>query len=417
MRQEQRNLILLTIDAWRADFVDDFQGMALLPSLGPVAPWSLRCRNFYANAPWTTPALVSLLTGESPAKHGVFYQWSAPRQDSPAIAKSLAAQGYTVPSICYLNSINGYQNLGFAPCPIPETGESPGKAGTLLTALRQHRQQREPFFLWYHHTSLHFPYWPGEAYRRRLAIDDDAIPPHVRETICAEWNVPRSRFQFPLADRDIVRRLYAAEVLEFDDFLKPILDELLKDNLIDRTTFVLTADHADEHFEHGHVGHASTAEHATLYDEVLRTPLIVVDSRIAGPRSIDTRIQGMDLYSTLLGLAGAGPGAGTGAFDFSPAILDPHAPQPNADRLFYFHSARMGFRTPRENEGQIVEAISDGKTKVIAERYDTERLMRFDLASDPFERAPLSWRPGEESTLCRAAEAALAQTKESLSHA
>jgi arylsulfatase A-like enzyme len=416
MRNEQRNLILLTIDAWRADFVDAFEGIALLRSLNEVARWSVRFRNFYANAPWTTPALISVLTGESPAKHGVFYQWSVPRENSSGIAKRLGAMGYSLPSICYLNSINGYQNLGFDPCPIPDVAKSPSETDTLLMTLRQYRQRPEPFFLWYHYKFLHFPYWPGEAYRRRLGIDDSHIPQRVRETICSEWNVPRSQVFFPIADRDIVRRLYAAELLEFNDFLTPILDELLKDNLIERTTLVLTADHADEHFEHGHVGHASTAEHATLYDEVLRTPLIIIDSRIAGPRFIDTRIQGMDLHSTMLSLVGAPSIAGPGAFDFSLAILNTSGTLPDPARQFYFHSARMGFRTPREREGQIIEGVSNGKIKFIAEHYDTLRYMLFNLSNDPFEHTPFLFRTSQEIEECHSAYVALTETKARLTN-
>jgi arylsulfatase A-like enzyme len=404
----QRNLVLLTVDAWRADFADTFADIPLLPALAAVAPWSVRFTNFHANAPWTTPALLSVLTGESPARHQVVYQWSAPRQDSPAIAKRLGAAGYALPSISYLNSINGYQNLGFGPCPIPDTAHSPDEVDTLRAALRQHRQRRQPFFLWFHYKFLHLPYWPAAAYRRRLGIADDDIPARLRQTVCAEWNVPRSQFHFPPSDRDWVRRLYAAELLEFNDFLQPILDELLAGDLLDRTTLVLTADHGDEHFEHGHIGHASTAEHATLYEEVLRAPLIVVDSRVAGPRRIDARIQGMDLYSTLLGLAGMPEPAGAGAFDFSAAILDPAGGLPADDRFFYFHSARMGFRTPPEREGQIIEGISNGRIKFIAEHYEASRYLLHDLAADPGEQAPTIFASADE---CPALLAALRDTK------
>jgi choline-sulfatase len=410
-QSERRNLVLLTIDAWRADFVATFDGIALLPALDAVARHSVRFENYHANAPWTTPALVSMLTGESPARHGVFYQWSNPRPDSPGMAKRLGAAGYALPNVCYLNSIDGYHNLGFGPCPLSDVGHAAGDT-TLVAALREQRRRDEPFFLWHHHTSLHFPYWPGEAYRRRLGLDDAAIPQRLRETICREWNIPRDKFSFPAGDRDIVRRLYAAELLEFnDEFLRPLLEELQKDGLMERTTLVLAADHGDEHLEHGHVGHASTAEHATLYEEVLRTPLIVVDSRIDGLRPIAARIQGIDLFPTLLSLVGVPTPAGPGAFDFSSAILDPAAALPAPGRVFYFHSARMGFRTPREREGQIIEGISDGRMKFIAERYDATRFLRYDLTRDPAEQAAAVFAADEESPDFLAAVAQLAEMK------
>jgi arylsulfatase A-like enzyme len=414
MGSDRRNLVLLTVDAWRADFVDDFEGVALLPSLAEVAPWCARFEDFHANAPWTTPALITVLTGESPARHGVCYQWSFPRESSPGIAKVLGAIGYALPSISYLNSVNGYQNLGFAPCAIPDVAKPPAENDTLLATLREYRRHSEPFFLWYHYKDLHFPYWPGESYRRRLGIEDERIPPQVRATICTEWNVPRSRFRFAATDRDIVQRLYAAEVLEFNDFLAPILEELLKDGLLDRTTLVLTADHADEHLEHGHVGHASTAEHATLYEEVLRTPLLVVDSRVDGPRRIEARAQGLDLHATMLSLVGAASTPGPGAFDFAPAILGARGDLPDPQRPFYFHSARMGFRTSPEMAGQIIEGISDGKTKFVAEHYDGPRLSLFDLQRDPQEKSLLTCDAASGIEECRLAHERLVRTRSAL---
>lgn len=409
-KSEQRNLLLLTVDAWRADFAGSFEGMPLLPALDEVARHTVRFENFYANAPWTTPALISILTGESPAKHGVIYQWSAPRKDSPGIAKRLGAKGYALPNVCYLNSVNGYQNLGFGPCTVPDVAHS-ASDDTLVAALRQQRNRSEPFFLWYHYKFLHLPYWAGDAYRKRMGIDETAIPQRLRASVCAEWVVPRDKYRFPAGDRDILRRLYAAEVMELNEFLQSIIGELLKGDLLERTTFMLTADHGDEHLEHGHVGHASTSEHATLYEEVLRTPLIVVDSRINAPRSIAARIQGMDLHSTLLSLVGAPTSAGQGAFDFSSAILHPGASLPDPDRRFYFHSARMGFRTPREREGQITEGISDGKMKFIAEHYDAPRFMIYDLEADPAELAPAVFAADRTEQEFLTADAMLRETK------
>jgi arylsulfatase A-like enzyme len=66
-RSEHRNLILLTLDAWRADFIGILAGVQLLPSITEMTRHSVSFERFYANAPWTTPALISILTGESPA--------------------------------------------------------------------------------------------------------------------------------------------------------------------------------------------------------------------------------------------------------------------------------------------------------------------------------------------------------------
>jgi arylsulfatase A-like enzyme len=89
-----------------------------------------------------------------------------------------------------------------------------------------------------------------------------------------------------------------------DNFLGRVLDSLVNSGQLELTTIVNTADHGDEHLEHSHVGHASTAHHATLHEEVPRVPLLIVGTRILGPRRSEARVQLQDLMPTELLLAG-----------------------------------------------------------------------------------------------------------------
>src|SRR5690349_13523049 len=149
MPPDRRSLILITIDAWRADFVDAHEGIALTPSLHPFADHTVRFAAAYANGPWTTPALVSLFTGDSVARHGVHFQWSSPHPSRPGLAQAFRDAGYHVPNLCYLNGLDNYANLGYSAADAPDYPHSP--ADDLLTpALRAHRNAREPFFLWFH---------------------------------------------------------------------------------------------------------------------------------------------------------------------------------------------------------------------------------------------------------------------------
>ncbi len=399
----RRNLILVTIDAWRADFVATHAGVPLCPALSAIDDRTVRFDHFYANGPWTTPPLVSIFTGQSPAQHQAFYEWSAPREGGPGLAARLAQAGYAVPNLCYLNRVGGYQNLGYDPTTSPGYPRGP-EDDTLIAAMREHRNRREPFFLWYHYKFVHLPYWAKEPYRRQMGIDEGAIPERLRESVCTGFVVPRQQAHLLPEDRELVQRLYAAGVLEMNDFLYRVLEELCRGDLLERTSLVLTADHGEELLDHGHVGHASTAHHAILNEEVLRVPLLIADGRVKGPRTVATRVQGMDLFSTMLSLAGVGASqsenengdAGVGVceggvapVDLSPVVLDEGSPLPAEDRVFYFHSARMGYLTPRSQEGQVIEAISDGRTKYIAEQYEVPRELRYDLVNDPEEQNPL----------------------------
>jgi arylsulfatase A-like enzyme len=398
MSGERRNLILLTIDAWRPDFVDEHAGVALTPSLAALASRTARFEHVYANGPWTTPAMVSVFTGESPARHGVHFEWSSPRPDGEALAARLARAGWAVPNLCYLNRLDNYRHLGYDAADAPDYPHSPDD-DLVIPAIREHRERREPFFLWFHYKFVHLPYWPRAGYRARLGVVDEEIPERLRASVCTGFVVPRDRFHLEPVDRPLVRRLYAAGVAQMNDWLARVIETLAERGLDERTTLVVTSDHGEELLDHGHVGHASTAHHATLHEEVLRVPLLVVDARVRGPRRISARVQGRDLYPTLCALAGIGGGAADdaagGSRDLSPAILGGEAEAgaiPDG-RAFYFHSARMGCPTPRSHAHQYVEGFSDGRIKLVAERYDEPRDVVYDLAADPGETAPITDGP------------------------
>lgn len=376
-----RNVILLTIDAWRADFVDAHEGVPLMPALAPYAGRTVRFDRAYANGPWTTPALVSVFTGESAARHGVHHEWSAPRRDAPGVVKALRAKGFHCPNLCYLNRLDNYDHLGFER---PEAPYAPHdwRDATLLDAIAA---TPEPFFLWFHYKYVHLPYWPEAQYRAMFGVTD--VPAHLHESVGTGFVVPRHQFHLDAADAPVVRRMYAAGVRQASDFVARVFEAVEARSLAERTSLVLTSDHGEELLDHGHVGHASTAHHAHLHEEVLRVPLLVVDPRVTQPRHVATRVQGLDLYPTLHALADVDAPPCEGV-DLAPAIFGAAEPAVDALRPFYFRAARKGCPTPRAQAAHVTDGWSDGRVKVIRERWDAERFEAYDLAADPQELRP-----------------------------
>jgi arylsulfatase A-like enzyme len=399
----RKNLLLLTIDAWRADFVDEYEGIPLLPALHPLRHHTVRFSHAYATAPWTSPALVSVFSGESALRHGVHYEWTAPRPGGPALAAQLKAAGYHVPNLCYLNRVGNYQLLGYDVEDSPGYPQSPDDE-LLPQTLRALAGERErPWFIWYHYKFVHLPYWPAEPYRRLFGVQEEAVPARVRDSVGKLFVVPRQAYPLQPADAPLVRRLYAGGVRQMDAFLQRVLDALSAAGQLERTLLVLSADHGEELLEHGHVGHASTSHHGTLYEEVLRIPLLFIDAQIPGPRTLAARVHGGDLFPTLLHLAGAEPSApadASDAVDLSGLLFDPAAPLPKeltGERVLAFQSARMGYQTPRTHEGQLVTGFSDGRRKYIHEQYDAPRHLLYDLVADPGEQTAQTQGPQVEA--------------------
>src|ERR1700712_5419579 len=243
---ERRNILLLTIDAWRADSVDEYAGIALTPTLHAQRARTVRFSHAYATAPWTSPALISMLTGESALRHGVHYEWTAPRPDGPALPARLHKAGYRIPNLCYLNRVGNYHHLGYDPETAPGYPKSPADDFLPQTLRELAAAPAQPFFLWYHYKFVHLPYWPDAPYRQLFGIAEDAVPARVRDSVGRLFVVPRHQYPLLPEDRWIVRRLYAGAVRQMDDFLAREFETLAETSLLATTTVVLTADHGEE---------------------------------------------------------------------------------------------------------------------------------------------------------------------------
>lgn len=398
----RRHLLLLTIDAWRADFQGSFAGHPLVPALERHAHRLTRFSRFSATGPWTTPAMVSLLTGRSVLEHRTHYAWSTP-PPGPSLAGVLGAAGWRCPNLCYLTRVENYANLGYAAADAPPP---PDRDDRLLFDAIAAARGPDPHFLWYHYKFVHLPYWASAPHRARFGVE--AVPQRLYDSVGTGFIVPREDFTLDPADRPIVQRMYAAVVREMSDWLDRVFAAIEATGEADRFTVVITADHGDEHLEHGHVGHASTAHHGRVYEELLHIPCVVIDPRIAGPRAIADRAEGRDLFPTLLNLMGVAAPP-TSAVDFGATLLHGRPPDADPARLFLTGSSRWGYRTPREFEGQLVWSLSDGAFKYIREGYDQPWDALFDLGADPAEQRPISsgddlaiWRGRLDAVFSRA---------------
>jgi arylsulfatase A-like enzyme len=71
-------------------------------------------------------------------------------------------------------------------------------------------------------------------------------------------------------EREAIRSLYDGEVRYIDANIERVLGTLKRLHLYDDSLIVFTSDHGEEFWEHGRLGHGHS-----LYDELLRVPLIV----------------------------------------------------------------------------------------------------------------------------------------------
>ncbi|MGD8395966.1 MAG: sulfatase, partial [Candidatus Eiseniibacteriota bacterium] len=296
------NIILISIDTLRYDHMS-VHGYArqTTPHLDAFAATAVRFSQATTPRPKTTPSVASMLTGLYPHSHGVRRLVDHLHPRNVTLAEVLRNAGYRTGAIVcnYVLNAEGTglgEGFDFYHDTTPEyDGTQLDAAPATDIAIRWlHEQGDTPVFLWLHYMDPHGPYaspppfdqaFVSESRGRRLA-PLDAIPPVARlgdET-----------------DIDVYVDQYDGEILYTDHQVQRLLADLDARGLRDRTIVVVTADHGeslgdhDYYFEHG----------LYVYDDCARIPLMM---RHPGGRAgivVDAPVELIDLYPTLLDLAG-----------------------------------------------------------------------------------------------------------------
>ena len=104
-------------------------------------------------------------------------------------------------------------------------------------------------------------------------------------------------------DMPVVRDDHLAAVATADVVLREVVEGLTARGILSNAVVVLTADHGEEFYEHGAVGHGTN-----LFDETLRIPLLLhAPGRM--PEIVPNSVSLLDVAPTILELIGAEPEA------------------------------------------------------------------------------------------------------------
>jgi len=160
---------------------------------------------------------------------------------------------------------------------------------------RMKKSDRMFFFL--HFFDVHNDYIPPAPFNRRYdtnyrgwvnghnVVIDERINPEMEP-----------------ADLNHLKALYDGEIAWVDHNIEIFFKNLKKDfpEVFDNCIVVITSDHGEEFFEHGHIGHRWN-----IYGETLRIPLLIwAPGRVQGGIRVDDPVRIYDIYPTLLDLAG-----------------------------------------------------------------------------------------------------------------
>ena len=378
------NVLLITVDALRPDHMSVYgYEKDTTPHLKAFAKEAVVFDNAFATSAWTMPGVVSMFTGYYPSVHAQSGRFSFYDREMTSALRVLAARGY---------EIFGYHIKG----PSHEDFGFQRKVGNLENFVEARRDSERPFFAWAHIKTTHLPYKP--AWEKAKQFGATGTSSEGIEAVKNYWVILRhpSRVnvsirhpgQVTFTDGDVaeVRSLYDGEVAEVDEQLNTVLTKMRESGLLERTVVVISADHGEELFEHGWIGHASTSYDGKLYDELIRIPLLIRIPHLLTNKKISALVQGVDIMPTLfdiLGVENIGMTPPMQGHSFLPVITG----QQETIRDFVFTETTLkGWTTPKDELDIRAVSARSLTHKLIKIPSDNGWISEgYDLTTDPAE--------------------------------
>lgn len=292
----QPNVLMICIDTLRPDFLGCYGSTAgYTPHLDRLAASGVLFENARSTSPWTLPAHASLFTSLAPSQHGALTYREALAAEYRTLAGHLRSAGWSTAAFTdggFLSPIYGLSS-GFGR--FDSTGG--GAAPVLDRALHWMRSTPGRFFAFVHTYEVHSPYAPPAEYLARFVhADRGRVPegPIDIDAFAARLIAEGSR----ATEEELryCREMYGAGLAYADAEFGKFFAALGTDERFANTLIIVTSDHGEEFLEHGDFGHSHT-----LYDEVLRIPLLLQHpQRYQGGTRFAHRVGLEDLPTTVV---------------------------------------------------------------------------------------------------------------------
>jgi len=312
------NIVMVLVDALRRDYLGVYgHPLPTTPFTNELAARGILFSDAFSQAPQTLNSTASLFT----SRRFPFLLWGVEHDPVPGVDPGQAERWARTPRLASANLTlaetlqrGGYRTMALFNNPHhhPTSGFAQGfdewrlmprdpdqayaRVDSMIEAFFEWReaagvQPAEPYFAYLHLMEPHNPYRPKPSSR-------ELFPPEPGRHLYSNGSPDPS---FTDDDLRHMKALYNGEVRSFDDGLRDLVAGLGDFADLDDTLIVVTADHGEELFDHGGLGHGKTVEL-----EQLRIPLVFAGGA-AEPWAgtvVREQVRNLDLAPTLVDLAG-----------------------------------------------------------------------------------------------------------------
>jgi len=421
------NVLLVVVDALRADHLGCYgYERDTSPNVDRIAREGITFVNAYAQAPVTKHSTATLVTGLFPSSHGVSGISDGLPEDTPVLTEEMQKLGYRTAVLsanAFVSPLFGFARgadfafsgampmsqkalqvrvarmlsarvpgLRWAPAvfaaidrKLPRSGESLSpyeeQAGTLNDMLLSWIDSAPDgrFFAYVHYMEPHMPLVPPPPF-------DTKFDPGYEGKVWSDFPVYNGGIlpfnpgpAMPERERTNLVARYDGTIAYFDQEFGRLLEGLEARGIAQNTLILVTSDHGEEFHDHGGWGHG-----ISLFEELIKVPFVMwCPGCLPGGGRIERPVRHVDVMPTLLGAAGAGD--------------EPRYAELDGRNLWVAlaEGGDMGPEVPVFSEcskgAEIIRSLRVGTEKLIhAVSGGRERVMLFDLSTDPLEMNDLS---------------------------
>jgi choline-sulfatase len=372
----QPNILFIAIDD-QNDWIGHLGGhpMAKTPNLDKLAARGTTFSNAHCNAPLCNPSRTSLMLGLRPTTTGVYglapwFRTVPDLRDRVTLPQYFASQGYRTAAtgkIYHLGTGGGRKaktggapefqvtaplggpgtlpphklipptpmgdhplmDWGVWPLDNDDTGKGDYKVATWTIGQIKDAPKDQPFFIAAGFSLPHVPLYATKKWFD-LYPDDDTVLPKILEndrddtprfSWYLHWKLPEPRLKWLKENnqwRNLVRS-YLACTSFVDSQVGRVLAALDEAGIADNTIIVLWGDHGY------HLGEKGISGKNTLWDRGTRVPLIFAGPGVKGGQRCARPAELMDIYPTLVALAGLPARTDLEGLSLAPQLADASA--------------------------------------------------------------------------------------------
>ncbi|MBI1849354.1 MAG: sulfatase [Planctomycetes bacterium] len=342
-RAPRLNVVLMSIDSLRPDHLRCYgYSRDTSHAIDGLAAEGVRFRTAISTTSWTLPAHAALLTGLPDYVHGCLdngFKLDDERTTTLAAlfrksgyrTAGFASGPYLAPMFGFKQGFDEYVNCSSMSEAAWNSEEQTPDGITAMNDLSHSdvtsprvlkgvmdflgSAGNKPFFLFLHWWDVHFDYEPPAPYDTEF--DPDYHGWVTGKNVATDARINKD---MPEADKKHLIALYDGEIAWTDHHIGLVIDELKRRGFWENTIVVVTADHGEEFFEHDGKGHQQS-----LYDEVIKIPLIIRWPKGPANRVIGGQVRITDVLQTLVertGIAGLPGSSGLFSRDLEPFTRD-----------------------------------------------------------------------------------------------